>query len=109
VLRERKGRSLLHHRRSFDLDQNFGVSQGSLPPLAWWRLAANVGEPIESVRLVAPETPEHELEKLARTIRRVVLAALVDRHAELEETREQLRAGIEGCGIRTKSAEPQAV
>lgn len=35
-------------------------------------LAVNVGELIESLRLVGPETPEHDLGKLARTFCRVV-------------------------------------
>lgn len=75
-------------------------------------LAANVGELVETLRLVAPRTPEHDLEKLARTIRRVVLGAVVDRHSDLDETREQLRAIIEGytVGIRREERiEPQAV
>lgn len=75
-------------------------------------LAANVGELIESLRLVCPETSERDLEKLARTIRRVVLGAIVDRYADLDETREQLRALIQGYVIgerREERTEPQAV
>jgi hypothetical protein len=58
-------------------------------------LAANVGELVESLRQVAPGLLQRELERLARAIRRVDLGALVDRHADLAETRAQLRLLIE--------------
>ena len=75
-------------------------------------LRANVGELIESLRLVIPNVPEKDLEALARALRRVILGTLIDRHANLDETREQLRALIEGYAIggrRQKLAGPQAV
>lgn len=68
-------------------------------------LAANVGELVESLRLVSPEATELDLEKLAWTIRRVVLGALVDQHADLDETREQLRAIVEGYALGARRSE----
>jgi len=71
-------------------------------------LAANVGELVESLRLVSPEATELGLEKLARTIRRVVLGALVDQHADLDETREQLRAIVEGYALGARRSEARS-
>jgi len=71
-------------------------------------LAANVGELVESLRLVSPEATELDLEKLARTIRRVVLGALVDQHADLDETREQLRAIVEGYALGARRSEARS-
>jgi AcrR family transcriptional regulator len=67
-------------------------------------LRTNVGELVETLRLVDAGVREEELEALARALRRVALGALVDRHADLEETREQMRALIEGhaIGVRGK-------
>jgi hypothetical protein len=59
-------------------------------------LTAHVEELAESLRRVEPELLQRDLEKLARAIRRVALGALVERHPDLEETREQLRTLIEG-------------
>ncbi len=71
-------------------------------------LAANVEELVESLRLVSPEATERDLEKLARTIRRVVLGALVDQHADLDETREQLRALVEGYALGARRSEARS-
>jgi AcrR family transcriptional regulator len=62
-------------------------------------LTAHVEELAENLQQVTPGVPERDLEKLARAIRRVALGALVDRHADLEETREQLRTLIEGYAL----------
>jgi hypothetical protein len=59
-------------------------------------LRTNVGELVETLRLVDGGIPEEDLEALARALRRVALGALVDRHADLGETREQMRALIGG-------------
>jgi AcrR family transcriptional regulator len=59
-------------------------------------LSTNVGELVETLRLVDAGIPEEDLEALARALRRVVLGALVDRHADLDETREQMRVLIGG-------------
>lgn len=59
-------------------------------------LSTNVGELAETLRLVDAGVPEEDLEALARALRRVALGALVDRHADLDETREQMRALIGG-------------
>jgi AcrR family transcriptional regulator len=59
-------------------------------------LRTNVGELVETLRLVDAGIPEEDLEALARALRRVVLGALVDRHAALDETREQMRVLIGG-------------
>lgn len=75
-------------------------------------LRANVGELVESLRQVVPGVPERNLEALARALRRVVLGALVDRHADLGETREQLRLLVEGYAVkhvREESRRPWAV
>ena len=56
--------------------------------------------------------PERDLEALAWAIRWVVLGTLVDRRTDLDETRERLRALIEGYapgGRREERPEPQAV
>jgi AcrR family transcriptional regulator len=58
-------------------------------------LAANVGELVESLRQVAPDRSQAELEALGRAMRRIILGALIDRHADLAETRRQLRLVIE--------------
>ena len=68
-------------------------------------LTAHVEELSESLRRVAPGVPERDLEKLARALRRAVLGALVDRHANSEETREQLRVLIEGYALGRGGAE----
>lgn len=65
-------------------------------------LAANVGELVASLRQVVPGATERDLETLARAIRRVVLGALVDRHADLAETRAQLRTLIEAYAARAQ-------
>jgi AcrR family transcriptional regulator len=62
-------------------------------------LTANVGELVESLCQVVPYVPERDLQALARAIRRVALGALIDRNAVLDETREQLRALIEGHAL----------
>ncbi len=75
-------------------------------------LRTNVGELMETLRLVDSGVPEKDLEALARALRRIVLGALVDRHAYLDETREQMRMLIEGYAIngrREKLAGPLAV
>ncbi|MDQ4062312.1 MAG: TetR/AcrR family transcriptional regulator [Actinomycetota bacterium] len=75
-------------------------------------LRANVGELVETLRLVVPGIPEPNLEALARVIRRAILGTLVDRHADLDETREQLRTLIEAYTKgerREQHTEPQAV
>ncbi len=59
-------------------------------------LRTNVGELVETLRLVDAGVPEKDLEALARALRRIVLGTLVDRHADLDETREQMRALILG-------------
>ena len=59
-------------------------------------LSTNVGELVETLRLVDAGVPGEELEALARALRRVALGALVDRHADLDETRAQMRALIGG-------------
>jgi len=64
-------------------------------------LAANVGELVESLRQVAPGLSQDELELLGRAIRRVILGALIDRHVDLDETRQQLRMLIEAQAGRT--------
>jgi AcrR family transcriptional regulator len=60
-------------------------------------LAANVGELVESLSRVVPGVPRRDLEALARALRRVILGALVDRQADLDETRSQIRMLIEAC------------
>jgi AcrR family transcriptional regulator len=67
-------------------------------------LRTNVGELVETLRFVDTGVPEEGLEALARALRRVALGALVDRHADLGETREQMRLLIEGhaIGVRGK-------
>jgi AcrR family transcriptional regulator len=75
-------------------------------------LAANVGELVESLGRVVPGVPRRDLDALARAIRRVALGALVDRRADLGETREQLRMLIKAyaAGARQETpARPQAV
>ena len=59
-------------------------------------LSTNVGGLVETLRLVDAGVPEEDLEALARALRRVALGALVGRHADLGETREQMRALIGG-------------
>ena len=59
-------------------------------------LSTNVGELVETLRLVDAGVPGEDLEALARGLRRVALGALVDRHADLDETRAQMRALIGG-------------
>jgi AcrR family transcriptional regulator len=59
-------------------------------------LSTNVGELMETLRVVDAGVREEQLEALARALRRVALGALVDRRADLDETREQMRALIEG-------------
>ncbi len=68
-------------------------------------LRTNVGELVEALRLVDAGVREEELEALARALRRVALGALVDRHADLEETREQMRALIGGYALDRGGAE----
>jgi AcrR family transcriptional regulator len=68
-------------------------------------LTAHVEELAENLQQVARGVPERDLEKLARAIRRVALGALVDRHADLEETREQLRTLFEGYALSREGAE----
>lgn len=72
-------------------------------------LRTNVGELVETLRLVDAGVPEKDLEALARALRRIVLGTLVDRHADLDETREQMRALIEGYAFsgREELAGPQ--
>ena len=56
--------------------------------------------------------PERDLEALAWAIRWVVLGTLVDRRTDLDETRERLRALIEGYAPgerREERPKPQAV
>ncbi|MDQ4127483.1 MAG: TetR family transcriptional regulator [Actinomycetota bacterium] len=75
-------------------------------------LRTNVGELTETLRLVDAGVPERELEALARALRRIVLGALVDRHADLDETREQMRPLIKGYAISRRGEElarPRAV
>lgn len=75
-------------------------------------LRTNVGELVKTLRLIDAGLPEEGLEALARGLRRVVLGALVDRHADLGETREQMRMLIEGHAIGGRweeFAEPRAV
>ena len=75
-------------------------------------LRTNTGELVETLRIVDAGVPEKDLEALARGLRRVALGALVDRQADLGETREQMRALIRGhaIGVRGKEfAEPRAV
>ena len=75
-------------------------------------LRTSVGELVETLRLVDAGVPEEDLGALARGLRRVALGALVDRHADLGETRGQMRALIGGhaIGVRVKEvAEPRAV
>ncbi len=59
-------------------------------------LRTNVGELVETLRVVDAGVREEELEALARALRRVVLGALVDRHADHNATREQMRTLIGG-------------
>jgi AcrR family transcriptional regulator len=66
---------------------------------------AHVEELAESLRQVAPGVPERDLEKLARAIRRIALGALVDRHTDLGETREQLCMVIEGYALSRRGGE----
>ena len=68
-------------------------------------LTAHVEELAQSLRRVAPDVPKRDLERLARAIRRVALGALVDRRADLEETREQLRKLIEGYALNRRDVE----
>lgn len=66
----------------------------------------------ESLRLVVPGIFVSGLEALARALRRVVLGTLVDRHAGLDETREQLRTPIKAYTNgeqRERRTKPQAV
>lgn len=75
-------------------------------------LAANVGELVASLRQVVPGATARDLETLARAIRRVVLGALVDRQADLAETREQLKMLIEAHAARAQRqsiGRPEAV
>lgn len=65
-------------------------------------LAANVGELVASLHQVVPGASQRDLESLARAIRRVILGALVDRHADLAETREQLKLLIEAYAARAQ-------
>jgi AcrR family transcriptional regulator len=68
-------------------------------------MRTNVGELVETLRLVDAGVPEEDLEALARALRRVMLGALVDRHADLGETREQMRVLIEGHAIGARREE----
>ena len=68
-------------------------------------LRTNVGELVETLRVVDTGVREEKLEALARALRRVVLGALVDRHADLGETREQMRALIGGYALNRGGAE----
>lgn len=68
-------------------------------------LTAHVEELAESLRRVAPDLLQRDLEKLARAIRRVALGALVERYADLQETREQLRTLIEAYALDRGGAE----
>ena len=68
-------------------------------------LRTNVGELAETLRFVGAGVPEEDLEALARALRRVVLGALVDRQADFGETREQMRALIEGYAIGRRREE----
>jgi AcrR family transcriptional regulator len=70
-------------------------------------LTANVKELTESLRLVVPGVPKRNLGMLARAIRRVGLGALVDRQATLDETREQIRALIEGYALNARQTNAQ--
>jgi hypothetical protein len=63
-------------------------------------LTDHVEELTQSLRQVVPSAPDADLKKLGRAIRRVALGALVDRRADLEETREQLRTLIESYALR---------
>jgi AcrR family transcriptional regulator len=69
-------------------------------------LRTNVGELVETLRLVDAGIPDEDLEALARALRRVVLGALVDRHADLDETREQMRALIGGTQRTEEGSKP---
>ncbi len=75
-------------------------------------LRTNVGELVETLRFVNAGVSERDLEALARALRQILLGALVDRHADLDETREQMRMLIEGYAIsgrREELAGPRAV
>ena len=75
-------------------------------------LRTNVGELVETLRFINSGVSEKDLEALARALRRIVLGALVDRRADLGETREQMRMLIEGYAIggrRGSLAGPRAV
>ena len=69
-------------------------------------LRTNVGELVETLRLVDAGIPDEDLEALARALRRAVLGALVDRHADLDETREQMRALIGGTQRTEEGSKP---
>ena len=69
-------------------------------------LRTNVGELVETLRLVDAGIPEEDLEALARALRRVVVGALVDRHADLDETREQMRVLIGGTQRTEEGSKP---
>ena len=72
-------------------------------------LRTNVGELVETLRLVDAGVPKKDLEALARALRRIVLGALVDRHADLDETREQMRVLIGGYALDRGGAEALSV
>ena len=75
-------------------------------------LRTSVGELVETLRLVDAGVPEKDLEALASGLRRVALGALVDRHADLGDTREQMRALIRGHAVAARGkefTEPRAV
>lgn len=59
-------------------------------------LVYNVTELTETLRQLAPDMPEERLAALGRAIRRIGLGALVDRHTNFDELREQLRALLDG-------------
>ncbi len=68
--------------------------------------ARNVGELTQSLRCLVPRMPEQDLEALARAIRNVGIGVLVDRTAELDEFRDQLRVLIEAYMLAARP--PQA-
>ena len=59
-------------------------------------LTYNVTELAETLRALAPDLPDERLAAMGRAIRRIGLGALIDRHTDFEEVREQLYALLRG-------------
>lgn len=59
-------------------------------------LTYNVTELVDTLRALDPGLPDERLAAMGRAIRRIGLGALIDRHTEFDEVREQLQALLRG-------------